>query len=98
MIPYTSALTPAIDSAAPSQSSRGARGSLVSGTSHHTPSSATTTIGTLIKKIEPQAYRFSRNPPTSGPSASPAKVIAEMIATARSRSCFAFSNIEGSTE
>ena len=86
MTAHTSATRPAPDSAAPVQSSRRATGSRDSGSSRRPATIAAATSGTLTMKIEPHQKRSSRNPPTTGPSATPSPAVAAQMPTAIARS------------
>ena len=54
MNPYTSAISPMIESTAPTGSSAGFDGSFDVGMTNTLAASATTTIGRFTRKIEPQ--------------------------------------------
>jgi hypothetical protein len=53
MIPYSRTTRPAVDSAAPTGSGRGAVGSLEVGTTARTASRVTATMGRLIRNTDP---------------------------------------------
>ena len=86
MIAHTSVVRPAIDSAKPGRSRRGADGSLDSGTSQRPAVSAATTNGRLTRKIAFQLACSISQPPATGPMAMPSpETPAQMpIAFARS--------------
>ena len=69
MMRHTSAPSPTIDSAAPTQSIGGARGLRDVGTRNRPAMIAPITIGTLTMNTEPHQKWSSRNPPATGPSA-----------------------------
>ena len=86
MIPYTSALSPAIDSTAPSGSSGAWIFSRDRGMRKKPATSATTTTATLIRKIEPHQKCSSSAPLTTPPMATPTPAKPAQIAIARGRS------------
>ncbi len=71
MIAHTSVVRPAIESAKPGTSSRGAAGSLESGTSQRPAASAATTNGRLTRKTAFQFACSISQPPATGPMAMP---------------------------
>ena len=71
MIAHTSVVRPAIESAKPGTSSRGAEGSFDSGTSQRPAVSAATTNGRLTRKTAFQLACSIRQPPATGPMAMP---------------------------
>lgn len=72
MIVYTSSDTKEMESKNPAMSRRSAFGSLDSGTNTHCNSSATMTIGTLMRNTEPHQKCSSKKPPVTGPNATAA--------------------------
>ena len=71
MIAHTSVVRPAIESAKPPTSSRGADGSFDSGTSQRPATSAAATNGRLTRKIQCQLACSISQPPATGPIAMP---------------------------
>src|SRR5205085_1133955 len=78
MMPYTRETRPTTDSASPVRSSRWGLGLRVSGTTRQMPMSPAMTIGTLMRKTEPQSLPVSQlvqagycrsRPPRTGPRA-----------------------------
>ena len=86
MIPYTSALSPAIDSNAPSGSSGAWIFSRDFGMRKKPATSATTTTNTLMRKIDPHQKCSSSAPLTTPPMATPNPAKPAQIAIARGRS------------
>ena len=86
MTAYTSAINPAADSAAPAQSRRPASALRDSGMARRPTTIATTQSGTLTRKIEPHEKLSSRNPPATGPRATPSPAVAAQMPTAVARS------------
>src|SRR3954451_9301433 len=93
----------AVDSTKPARSSRGARGSRDVGTYPATKMPASTLIGAMAKKMLRQSKASSSHPPTIGPSAIAAPVLAphRPIASARSRrsvnTCVSSDSVAGNT-
>ena len=87
MRPQTIADSPAVDSTAPTRSSRGEEGSRDSGTSITAPSSASATMGMLTRKTLFQSKCSSSQPPVIGPAAMPSPETPAQIAMAFGRSC-----------
>ena len=77
MIVYTSSDTNAMESKKPVMSRRSAFGSFDSGTNTACSSSATATIGTLMRNTEPHQKCSSKNPPVTGPNATAAPETAD---------------------
>src|SRR5579871_1643171 len=71
MTPYSSDDSPAIDSSAPTGSSRGAEGSRESGTRNQPPIRPMVTMGRLTRKTEPHQKWLKRKPPVTGPRPMP---------------------------
>ncbi len=86
MIPYSSARRPVVDSTVPSRSRRGAPASRELGTMAIAPTMAAATMGTLTRKIDPHQKCCRRNPPASGPMATPSPDTPAHIEMARARS------------
>ena len=76
-----------IDSSDPTRSGGSATGFLESGTSVSANPKPIAAIGTLIKNTDPHAKWSSSSPPTIGPSAMPAPLVAAQNPIARWRSC-----------
>ncbi len=87
MIEYTRAESPAIESSAPTGSSRACSGSLERGTRNHPATSAPMMIGTLTKNTAPHEKCSSRKPLAIGPRAAPAPEMPAQMAMAFVRSC-----------
>ena len=86
MMPYTSALSPAIDSNAPSGSSGAWIFSRERGMRKKPATNATATTATLIRKIVPHQNDSSSTPLTMPPRATPMPATPAQIAMARGRS------------
>ncbi len=84
--PQTTAVSPATDSAAPTQSSRGFDGSRDSGTSTNAPTRHAAIAGRLKRKIQRQSTCSISQPPVTGPIATPSPATAAQMAIARGRS------------
>ena len=85
--PQTSAVSAANDSAKPRKSSRGADSSRLSGTRKRPATSATTTTGTLTRKIQLQSACSISQPPVTGPIAIPSPETPAQMPIALPRSC-----------
>src|ERR1017187_8545899 len=77
MMAQSTSPSPTIDSTEPPESNRLASGSLESGTSGTAKSTPNRATGTLIKNTEPHQKCASSSPPTIGPSATPAPLVAD---------------------
>jgi hypothetical protein len=86
MIANSTDPSPTIESSAPSGSSRGADGSLVSGTKKNPATSAIAPIGRLTQNTELHEKCSSSRPPVTGPIATPRPENPAQIAIARPRS------------
>ena len=86
MIAQVSTPSPAVDSTAPTGSSRDCAGSRDSGTSAGAAASATTTIGRLTRKTELQSNCSISQPPATGPTAMPSPATAAQMPIAFGRS------------
>ena len=86
MTAYTNAINPAADSAAPAQSRRPASALRDSGMTRRPTTIAATQSGTLTRKIEPHEKLSIRNPPATGPRATPSPAVAAQMPTAVARS------------
>ncbi len=95
MIPYTNNTSPTIDRTSPSTSNFRPSGFRVSGTTLQMAIKPTVTIGTLIKKTDPQAFPVSganhcgfcsNAPPRTGPRATAAPTAPAQVPIARPRS------------
>ena len=87
-VPRTSAATASAPSSAPTQSSRFAFSSRLSGMKRTTRTRAISTTGALIRKMEPQSKWLRSHPARSGRSGRPMKMAAPEIAIARRRSAY----------
>ena len=83
MIAHRISPRPAIDSSEPPRSGRSATGFFEFGTSGTALARPTATIGTLIRNTEPHQKCASSSPPTIGPSAIPAPLVADQTPNAR---------------
>ena len=86
MIAHVSTPSPAVESIAPTGSSREAFGSRDSGTSAGAAARATATIGRLTRNTEPQLKCSISQPPATGPIAMPRPATAAQIPIAFGRS------------
>jgi len=86
MMVHNSSDSPTIDSSAPTGSRRGVLGSRDFGTRLPHSTSATQTIGTFTRKIEPHQKWARRMPPMIGPSPIPIPLTPAQIPIARPRS------------
>ena len=87
MSAHTSAVSPAIESAAPGRSTRGCDGSRDSGTRAKAPTRPNATIGRLTRNRLFQLKCSSSQPPVTGPTAIPSPDTAAQMAIAFGRSC-----------
>ena len=97
--PYTSRNSETVRAAVPSQSTRPGRGFFDSSTRISVRTIAAMPIGMLTKKIQRQPAHSVRTPPTSGPIATAAPVVAPQIPNAvpRSRPWKAFASSASET-
>ena len=103
MMPYTSRTRPTMESTTPSGSIRPGFGSLESGTSTTIAISATITIGTLTRKIEPHQKCSSSSPPVIGPMAMarptlPAQMPMALGCSSRSKTFIRTARVAGITK
>ena len=86
MIAHSTRPSPAIESSEPTTSGRSGAGFLESDTNASANANPAAAIGTLIRNTDPHAKSASSSPPTIGPSAIPAPLVAAQNPIARWRS------------